>query len=275
MPRSRLEALAKDNPEYRGNGGLMKKVIQRLTVGTRIATTKHSVTKNSTQLRHDLRHGPSHVFGDHTNCSKDFCTFQQNPSAPDDESNEEDQPTVPTAAEQTIEEQTSTIIKTETELQISPHDEHDAAQGEHASLINNLAPGLFNAVAKCTDWIVSLAPQLVSNQTSNLAESYMSIRSMMDRGKQFNRVQSGSFQHRCTAAGLATQHDPNWTTSFWKAATKQNSGPVLGAHTSAKVQKLEQDHKCKQTVAYKQQRRSTWNKNSTATTGRVAIALMV
>ena len=160
----------------------------------------------------------------------------------------------------------NTIIQTETELQISPHDEHDATQGGHTSLINNLAPGLFNAVAKCADRIVSLAPQLVSNQTSNLAESYMSIRCMMDGGKQFNRVQSGSFQHPCTAAGLATQHGPNWTTSFWKAATKQNPGPVLSAYTSAKVPKLEQDRKRKQTVAYKQQRRSTRNKNSTDTT---------
>ena len=131
---------------------------------------------------------------------------------------------------------------------------------------STLAPGLFNAVAKCADRIVSLAPQLVSIQTSNLAESYMSIRCMMDGGKQFNRVQSGSFQHRCTAAGLATQHGPNWTTSFWKAATKQNPGPVLSTYTSAKVQKLEQDRKRKQTVAYKQQRRSIRNKNSTATT---------
>ena len=41
---------------------------------------------------------------------------------------------------------------------------------------------------------------------------------------------------------------------------------MLSAHTSAKVQKLEQDLKRKQTVTYKQQRRSTRNKNSTATT---------
>ena len=34
-------------------------------------------------------------------------------------------------------------------LQISPHYEHDTAQGGHPSLINILAPGLFNAVAKC------------------------------------------------------------------------------------------------------------------------------
>ena len=109
-----------------------------------MAITKHSVTKNSAQLRHDLRNRPSRVFGDHTNCSKDFCTFQQNPSVPDNERDEEDQPTVPTAAEQTIKEQINTIIQTETELQISPH---DAAQGGHTSLTNNLAPGLFNANA--------------------------------------------------------------------------------------------------------------------------------
>ena len=48
--KSRLEALAKDNPEYRGKGGLTKKAIQRLTVGTRIVITKHSITKNSAQL---------------------------------------------------------------------------------------------------------------------------------------------------------------------------------------------------------------------------------
>ena len=54
------------------------------------------------------------------------------------------------------------------------------------------------------------------------------------RGKQFNQVQSCYFQHRCTATSLATQYSPNWTMSFWKAANKQNPGPVLGAHTSAK-----------------------------------------
>ena len=69
------------------------------------------------------------------------------------------------------------------------------------------------------------------------------------------------------ALPLILQHNtaPNWTMSFWKAATKRNPGPVLSAHTLPKVWKLEQDSKHKQTVAYKQQR-SSRNKNSTATT---------
>lgn len=52
-----------DDPEYCSKGDLMKKGIQKLTVGARIAITKHSITKNSAQLCHDLRNGPSHAFG--------------------------------------------------------------------------------------------------------------------------------------------------------------------------------------------------------------------
>ena len=48
--KSRLEVLAKDNPQYRGKGGLTKKTIQRLTVGARIAIGKHSITNNISQL---------------------------------------------------------------------------------------------------------------------------------------------------------------------------------------------------------------------------------
>ena len=115
---------------------------------------------------------------------------------------------------QNMEQQIDTIILAEAD-NTTPGDELDATHGGHPSVASNLAPGLLNAVAKCADRIVSLAPQLISNQTSNLAEKYMSIRCVMDGGKQFNRIQSGSFEHHCTAAGLAKQHGPNLTTSLW------------------------------------------------------------
>ena len=35
----------------------------------------------------------------------------------------------------------------------------------------------------------------------------------MDGGKYFNRIQSGSFQHRCMAAALRIQHGSGWTTT--------------------------------------------------------------
>ena len=40
----------------------------------------------------------------------------------------------------------------------------------------------------------------------------------MDGGKYFNRVQSGSFQHRCMAAALRIQHGPGWLADVWKLA---------------------------------------------------------
>ena len=63
--RGRLEELAKDNPQYRGKGGLTKRA--------QIAIRMHSKDMNVQQLRHDLRNGPAHVFGDHSSCYLLFC----------------------------------------------------------------------------------------------------------------------------------------------------------------------------------------------------------
>ena len=264
--RSRLEALAKDKPQFRGKGGLTNKAIQRLTVGARIAIAKHSASNNVSQLRQDLRNGPSHVFGDHSRCSVEFCTFRQSDTTLTNNDINESQNTPPTSdtANTNIEQQIDTIIQEETDT-TTPEDEHDATHGGHPSLALHVAPGLLNAVAKCADRIVSLAPQLITNQTSNLAESYMSIRCVMDGGKQFNRIQSGSFERRCAAAGLATQHGPSWMTSFWTTATKRKAGPVLSAHTSAKMKKLAFDKKRKDSMEYKAQRKSSRNKSSAST----------
>ena len=76
--RSRLETLAADHPEFRGRGGLTKRAMQRLTVGARVAIRMHSKTGNVQQLRHDLRNGANHVFGNHCECNPVFCKFRSN-----------------------------------------------------------------------------------------------------------------------------------------------------------------------------------------------------
>ena len=53
-----------------------------------------------------------------------------------------------------------------------------------------------NEVLKKGDRIVSLAAQLVTNKTSNMAETYMSINAKFNGGKQVNRIQRGSFENR-------------------------------------------------------------------------------
>lgn len=49
--------------------------------------------------------------------------------------------------------------------------------------------------------LVGKASQLLGNNTTNLAECWMHIRTKFDGGKVINRSQSGSFEHRCMGAG--------------------------------------------------------------------------
>lgn len=86
----------------------------------------------------------------------------------------------------------------------------------------------------CGDCIVMLAPQLISNETSNLAEIYMSIRCCFDGGKQYNCIQSGAFQYRFHGAGLQVQHGPEWPLSFWQETTGTNPGAAKTQYTTSK-----------------------------------------
>ena len=58
-------------------------------------------------------------------------------------------------------------------------------------------------VERAGDRLVNKAHQLIGNETTNLTECFMSVRAKMNGGKQTNRIQSGSFEHRCMTAGLS------------------------------------------------------------------------
>ena len=76
--RTRLEAILKDNPKFGGRGDMTKSIVKRITAGARCAIKHHSCTGNVARLRHDLRNGPRHCFGDHSQCISTFC--QKRPS---------------------------------------------------------------------------------------------------------------------------------------------------------------------------------------------------
>ena len=220
--RSRLEQLVKDNPQYRGKGGL---TIQRLTFGARVAIRLHSKDRNVTQLCHDLRNGPAHVFGDHTACSKSFCKYAEQAQ---EEDIEEEDTTLLTSMESsssteqllpaTISDHLSRIIEEKTDDEPTFEEEVDAQSGYSQSL-SNLPDGLFRKVMACRYRLVVLAPQLIQNLTSNLAECYMGLRTICDGGKQYNRIQKGTFEHRCYAAGLRAQNGPQWGIKVLEAVT--------------------------------------------------------
>ena len=109
----------------------------------------------------------------------------------------------------------------------------------------------------CGDHLVMLSRQVIDNETSNLAECYMSIRSVFDGGKQFNRIQSGAFEGQGYAAGLRVQVSPTWQLQTLEHATGVSSGKVLEAAVKRKVTQLEKDRDRKNTDQYKVQRKSS------------------
>ena len=230
--RSSLEKLAKDHPQFTGKGRLTKRVIQRLTIGARMAIRMHSRNGNIQQLRHDLRNGPAHVFGEHSKCNPDFCKQANTTSTgtvelPPDSDSEDNATHIDNDPELTgLSELIDSIIESEESDELTHDDEEDAQIGPSESTLQSLPEGLFAKVVACGDRLVMLAPQLISNETSNLAECYMSIRTCFDGGKQYNRIQKGSFEHRCYAAGLRVQNGRTWPLDFWKKTTGKEPGKV-------------------------------------------------
>ena len=97
------------------------------------------------------------------------------------------------------------------------------------------------------------ATQLVSNRTTNLSECFMSIRAKMDRGKQINRIQSGSFEHHCMAAGLSMTLGPGWIKTTLKHLFASCSA-VTETFCGHRKRKHESDAQRKSSEAYKKAR---------------------
>ena len=81
----------------------------------------------------------------------------------------------------------------------------------------------------------------------------MSIRSKMDGGKFFNRIQSGSFNHRCMAAALRVQYGPQWIAQVWKALF-HSVGKTLDIYANRRKRKHTLDSARKVLQKYKKQR---------------------
>lgn len=75
--------------------------------------------------------------------------------------------------------------------------------------------------------IADKSRSLITNDTSNLAECFMSLVAKASGGKQINRSQRGSYQHRCQAAGLSLQLDSNWLCATHEAITGRSPTTAL------------------------------------------------
>lgn len=83
--------------------------------------------------------------------------------------------------------------------------------------------------------IAEKADRLVTDDTSNLAEAVMALVAKQSRGKQINRCQKGSYEHRCYGAGLSFQLGPQWHCTTSKAVTCKSPAAVLKRYASKKT----------------------------------------
>ena len=105
--------------------------------------------------------------------------------------------------------------------------------------------------------LVSKASQLIGNETTNLAESWMHIRSKFDEGKVINRSQCGSWVHRCMGAGLRQNLGREWGPQAWKQMTSTSSNKVFTNAAEHSAKRLDKDRKRKATDEAKEQHRKS------------------
>ena len=93
--------------------------------------------------------------------------------------------------------------------------------------------------------LVSKASQLIENVTTNVAESWMHIRSKYDGGKVINRSQSGSWEHRCMGAGLQQNKGKEWGPELWRQMTNSSPNEVFSNTARHSAKEVESDRKRK------------------------------
>ena len=101
----------------------------------------HSKTGDVAALRHDLRNGIRHYFGDHRSCNSAYC------------------------------ENTNTDTSNDIIIQINKINVYTGAP-----VLSRLPPNFLHDAESAGDRLVAKASQLIQTKTTNITENFMSIR---------------------------------------------------------------------------------------------------
>ena len=132
----------------------------------------HSETRYVQQLCQDVRNRPAHVSINHSSCNREFCKHHLDSCSPNATSDPADNEfmTEESSIISSFSEQVDVIISQESSEEPTFSDEIDAQTGGTSVLDSLIPEQLFAKVLACGDCLVMLAPQLGTNQTSNLAK---------------------------------------------------------------------------------------------------------
>lgn len=140
-------------------------------------------------------------------------------------------------------------------LDEDPTVEADARQGELTPI--NINPALLHDIQVLVSRLTGKASQLLGNQTTNLAECWMHMRTKFDGGKVINRSQSGSWEHRCMGAGLRQNLGRTWGPQAWEKMTTSSPNKVYTDAAERSAKKLRKDNERKATEDVKSKRRKS------------------
>ncbi|CAC5385731.1 unnamed protein product [Mytilus coruscus] len=202
--RSNLEKMVTENPLYQGRNHLSKTTRVRLVSALRCAIRFRSKELNEQtvdtstvikRLSHDIINSVNHVFSQHDNCS-DFCRakIQQTNTSPDINISSNSDPS--TTSFPTI--TTNSIKQDLLDCQIGFWSEGSSIASKEESRLgttiqySNVEQHIIKDVLTLLNRIAEKSDRLISNSTTNLAESWMYIRTKFDGGKVYNLCNRGS-----------------------------------------------------------------------------------
>ncbi|XP_069134324.1 uncharacterized protein [Argopecten irradians] len=215
--RSHLEALVDENPSYKGKGNLCKSTRIRLTSSIRCAIRMRSSLpdkkKAAKLLEHDIRNSIFHIYGQHDKCSLDFCKARSLSSNRSVNSLNE-------------ENTTDDVFELQSKLwsEGSSIEAQEESRLDTAVTMDPLRSDILKDVALILDRVACKSARLIGNNTTNLAECWMHIRTKFDGGKNTNLCNRGSWHTRCYAGALRYNLGPTWSPQVWEKCTKTRAG---------------------------------------------------
>ncbi|KAJ8314129.1 hypothetical protein KUTeg_008690 [Tegillarca granosa] len=174
--RSSLEKLVEEKPYYKGKGGLTKRVRVRIVSAVRCANKMRSKEANKSKaiklMNHDVRNTVHHIFGDHSRCTN-FCkskVYKSCNSKNEVSHKPKDNTELPSV--EVLDEVTSEGVL-----------EEDLEESREA--INcevSIRSDMLQDISVILDRVASKCNRLLGNFTTNMAESWMSVRAKFDGG---------------------------------------------------------------------------------------------
>uniref|UniRef100_A0A2A4IWF1 Uncharacterized protein n=1 Tax=Heliothis virescens TaxID=7102 RepID=A0A2A4IWF1_HELVI len=101
--------------------------------------------------------------------------------------------------------------------------------------LKNTAPEVWALIYAANEKIALKAGRL-SNETTNVAENFMSVINKFNCGKRISLGRGGSYQRRVHVAGLSLASGHKWHETAWKKQTKQSPGTHFKKYIKQKQQ---------------------------------------